>query len=371
MKRKQPRFQQADHPSDIDPDMLNAYARAIDPTDSLPSDDLRPILFGLFGEVGSIMAVTKKSRREQHAYTDRDFAAVEELGDVFWYFARLCRRIGLELHTVFPTTTVIVPTLAESSRSIDSCLIRLGRTAGNLLTLETLDHKAAHPRLSEFSSAYLATLEAHNISLGTVLSRNRTKVRGRFLSPAAFQLPTFDFDFPPDERIPTHFNITIQQRADGHSQMSWKGVFIGDPLADNIRDPDGYRFHDVFHLAHAAILHWSPTFRALIKHKRKSDPAIDESEDGGRAIVIEEGLTAWLFSRAKQLDLFESHTSLSFDLLKTVSQFVSEYEVSQCPLSLWETAILQGYNVFRQMLHNGGGVIIGNREDRSVRYQTL
>jgi hypothetical protein len=42
------------------------------------------------------------------------------------------------------------------------------------------------------------------------------------------------------------------------------GVFIGDPLTDNIRDPDGYRFHDVFHFARAAILHWSPTFRALI-----------------------------------------------------------------------------------------------------------
>ena len=65
--------------------------------------------------------------------------------------------------------------------------------------------------------------------------------------------------------------------------MRWNGVFIGDPLTDNMLDPDGYRFHDVFHFAHAAILHWSPTFRALIKHKRKDDPKVDEAQDGGRA----------------------------------------------------------------------------------------
>jgi hypothetical protein len=64
------------------------------------------------------------------------------------------------------------------------------------------------------------------------------------------------------------------------------GVFIGDPLTDNILDRDGYRFHDVFHFAHASILHWSPTFRALIKHKRKSDPVVDEAQDSGRAIVV-------------------------------------------------------------------------------------
>ena len=45
---------------------------------------------------------------------------------------------------------------------------------------------------------------------------------------------------------------------------------------------------DVFHFAHAAILHWSPTFRALIRHKRKSNPDIDEAQDSGRAIVIDD-----------------------------------------------------------------------------------
>ena len=83
----------------------------------------------------------------------------------------------------------------------------------------------------------------------------------------------------------------------------------------------------------------SRTFRALIKQKRKSDPIIDEAQDGGRAIVVEEGLSAWIFTRAKELNYFAGQNGLSFDLLKTVRQFVSGYEVEVCPLSLWEMAI--------------------------------
>jgi hypothetical protein len=153
--------------------------------------------------------------------------------------------------------------------------------------------------------------------------------------------------------------------------MRWNGVFIGDPLTDNIRDPDGYRFHDVLHLSHAAILHWSPTFRALIKHKRKSDPKVDEAEDGGRAIVVEEGLSTWIFGRAKELKYFEGHNSLSFDLLKTIQQSIAGYEVDACPLRLWEIAILKGYEVFRQVRSNNGGRIIGDRSSRTIKYQPL
>ena len=126
-----------------------------------------------------------------------------------------------------------------------------------------------------------------------------------------------------------------------------------------------------FHFAHAAILHWSPTFRALIKHKRKSDPKLDEAQDGGRARVVEEGLTAWIFSRAKRLNFFQGQDSLSFDLLKTVRQFVQGYEVEECPLNLWEQAILEGYKVVRQVRDNNGGIVIGNRETRTIDYKSI
>ncbi len=151
--------------------------------------------------------------------------------------------------------------------------------------------------------------------------------------------------------------------------LRWNGVFIGDPLTDNIGDPDGYRFHDVFHFAHAAILHWSPTFRALIRQKRKSDSRFDEGQDGGRAIVIEEGLTAYIFACAKELSFFEHQSSISFDLLKTIGKFVQGYEVERCPLRLWERTILQGYSVFRLLRANNGGTVVGDRTSRTILYE--
>jgi hypothetical protein len=58
---------------------------------------------------------------------------------------------------------------------------------------------------------------------------------------------------------------------------------------------------------------------------------VDDAQDGGRAIVVEEGLTTWIFSRAKELNCFEGHKTLSFDMLKTVQQFAIGYEVEACP----------------------------------------
>ncbi len=72
------------------------------------------------------------------------------------------------------------------------------------------------------------------------------------------------------------------------SQRS-RGVYVGDRLTDNAIEPDDYRFHDVFHYAYVAVLGWSPVIRALLRRKRKSDPKLDDAEDGARAILIEEG----------------------------------------------------------------------------------
>lgn len=204
-----------------------------------------------------------------------------------------------------------------------------------------------------------------------MIQKNLDKTRGRFLHPDHASLPDFDSGFMDEERIPQSFDITMTQRKSGQTFLQWNGVVIGDPLTDNIKDADGYRFHDVFHFAHAAILHWSPTFRALIKHKRKSEPEIDEAQDGGRAIVIEEGLTAFIFSRAKQLNFFEGQSGVSFDILKSVEQFVKGYEVEACPLSLWEQAILHGYAVFRLVRANNGGVVICDRVSRTIKYRSL
>ncbi len=80
-------------------------------------------------------------------------------------------------------------------------------------------------------------------------------------------------------------------------------------MDDNAHEADGYRFHDVFHLAFMATFGWSPVIRALLKRKRKSNPAIDNVEDGARAIIIEEAISAMVYEHAKDHNFYEGHYS--------------------------------------------------------------
>lgn len=368
--------------------LLRDYIQQIEPTDELPRDDLRPILLGLFGEIGSVMATAKKLKREGGAYTGYQLAVMEELGDALWYFTALCRRLGYSIDDIFlnavntqgykdlvaacdlidgPLSCV---TSTEDGPPMDELLLKLGESTAPLLSI-TAPNEKSKGLLSKFAKLYLQTIQASRITFSSIARNNINKARGRFLEPENADLPKFDSDFPEEERIPDYFEIKITQRVSGQSYLQWNNVFIGEPLTDNIHDLDGYRFHDIFHFAHAAILHWSPTFRALIKQKRKSNPHYDETQDGGRAIVVEEGLTAWIFSCAKNLNFFEGQERLSFDLLKTVHQFVHGYEVEKCPLKLWEHAILNGYEVFRKVRENNGGIVIGDRKSRTITYKSI
>jgi NTP pyrophosphatase (non-canonical NTP hydrolase) len=368
--------------------LLADYMSQVAPTDVLSPEGLQPVLLGLFGEVGSIMATAKKFHREGEVYAGFRCSVEEEFGDVLWYFTALCRRLNMRLDEILAAgvneenyeTAVAANDLIQSPLShvatpkatygLDATLFELGNAASALFVLQS-STADARTRLVTFADWYLRALEAAGVTFAEVASRNIAKTVSRFLDPDYANLPQFDTEFRTEERLPDRFEITIDQRSSGRSYLSWKGVFIGDPLTDNIGDADGYRFHDAFHLAHAAILHWSPVFRALIKHKRKSEPEVEEAQDSGRAIVVEEGLTAWLFSRAKELNFFDNQDRVSFDLLKTVQQFVAGYEVDECPLRLWEIAILRGYDVFRKVRSNNGGVIIGDRSARTIEYRPL
>ncbi len=366
--------------------LLSEYNREVEPTDQLPRHDLLPLLYGLFGEVGSIMTTAKKHYRESEVYVGYQNAIEEEFGDTVWYLAALCRRLDVSIDQVFTgaasasdfavaaTDLDVGPiasvALSRVSPDLNVALLRLGEAASNLLGLAA-DRSDAPARLRTFADLYVQALQAAKLSFARVLRANIAKVRGRFVKADPRSLPTFDRRFPIDEQIPDHFEIHVVQRANGKCYLRWNGVFLGDPLTDNIGDRDGYRFHDVFHFAHAAVLHWSPVFRALIKQKRKSDPEVDEAQDGGRAIVVEEGLTAWLFARAKMQNYLQDQERLSFDLLKTLQQFVAGYEVAQCPLHLWEDAILQGYDAFRKLRKAQQGIMIGDRAKRSLTYKAL
>jgi NTP pyrophosphatase (non-canonical NTP hydrolase) len=361
---------------------LSDYASAVAPTDMLDQQDLRPVLLGLYGEVGGVMATAKKHKRDGDRFPGYQKAASEEFGDALWYFAALCRRLGISLEALFSEATTgdgyktmtiasdmaggvcAMVALPISESDLDARLFQLGRATATLLV-----DKPDRSNLLAFTRHYLEALHGTRIVFSEVVRSNLAKARSAFVEPDINVQIDFDKVFDIEEQLPRRFAIRIQQRPNGKSYLQWNGVFIGDPLTDNISDPDGYRFHDVFHLANAAILHWSPVMRALIKHKRKSVPSHDEEQDSGRAIVIEEGVTAWLFAKAKDLGFFEGQDRVSLGVLKSVSEFVKGYEVDQCPLRLWERSIIQGYAVFRKIRASQGGWIVGDRQLRTVRYE--
>ncbi|MAD70890.1 MAG: hypothetical protein CL538_10400 [Alcanivorax sp.] len=363
--------------------LISHYVNGVKETDKYAAD-VHPALMGIFGEVGSLVSAAKKYKREGQAFSDYGFSLVEEMGDAIWYFVAVCNRLEVNAEKLIKTSVGDIKNgglLAASDRAespvvevfnidgrgdFDDLLLSLAKSVSLLLSIP--DHGDAEESLESYIKCYFKVMVASGISFYDVLDYNLKKTKGRFLRADERRLPSFDSSFEEDERIPDEFEIEIVERSCGKICMKWNGVFIGDPLTDNIKDEDGYRYHDVFHFAHAAILHWSPTFRALIKHKRKSKPDIDEQQDGGRAGVVEEGLTAWVFSRAKNLNFFEGLDSLSFDLLKGVSHFVAGYEVEACPLNLWERAILDGYHVFRQVKKNNGGIVRCSRKNRTIEY---
>ena len=271
--------------------LLTDYMKEIEGTDTL-GGDIQPVAMGLFGEVGSIMAAAKKRRRDKSAYVGYHRALEEEFGDTLWYFAALCRRLDVPFEDVFlqcahgddfdrfvaasdvGTGAISDIRMAKSVPELGDALVVLGKVATDLLDIERTSDIAGVFRA--FSHAYLRALHASGVTFSKVAHGNIGKARGRFGKLDEENLPEFDCDFPKDEQLPREFEIVISKRGK-RTYMKWNDVFIGDPLTDNIGEADGYRFHDVFHLAHAAILHWSPVFRALIKHKRKSRRDIDEA----------------------------------------------------------------------------------------------
>jgi NTP pyrophosphatase (non-canonical NTP hydrolase) len=209
------------------------------------------------------------------------------------------------------------------------------------------------------------------ISLSDIAATNLAKVKQRWATERDEPL-SFDAMLPESERLPRRFEVELID-IEGEDRQRVRVVIDGKPfgaeLTDNAYDPDGYRFHDVFHFAYAAVLGWSPITRALLQLKRKSRPLLDEVEDGGRAAVIEEGVAALAFEYARRHHLLEGVAVLDFQLLRTIKDMTSHLEVRQCTTGEWEQAILQGFDVWRAVLAARGGRLAVDLDERRITFQ--
>ena len=175
-----------------------------------------------------------------------------------------------------------------------------------------------------------------------------------------------DSEFPPGERLPRRMEILIEENKNGQAITTVNGVVVGNPLRDNRRREDGYRFHDVFHVANAAMLGWSPVLRAMLRRKRKSNDQVDEVEDGGRAIVIEEGILAMVFSHAEGRKFLGNDEPMNRWLFQTIGEMTHHLEVRVRTQEEWEHAIRAGFQAWRQVRKQGGGKLVADLERRSL-----
>lgn len=244
-------------------------------------------LLGIAGETGTLLAEFKKKIRDKESYEGFNARAEEELGDILWYLSAIASRLKL--------------------------------------------------------------------SLAEIASKNLQKTQERWpLEQDGDDLfHSFDSQFPTTEQFPRLFSVdVIQDESSNQVTMTVveTGERLGDPLTDNAYEDDGYRFHDVFHLAHVAVLGWSPVIRKLLGLKRRSDPKVDEVEDGARALIIEELIVAYVYCNAKERKYYEGVRHIDSEMLTTIKSLVAHIEVKVKRMQDWERAVMQGYDAFRFLL---------------------
>ena len=257
----------------------------------------------------------------------------------------------------------------------EAALISLAGKVG--LLLHDLDFEkfaknryALSAHLVEIFRALIEAANIADVNLAEAAISNLEKTNSRWPKHKRYA-PLFDENYPREEQFPRRMAFhLIEDPKSKKVIMKLNGVKIGNPLTDNRMVDDDYRFHDVFHLASMAILGWSPTIRALLKVKRKTNPKVDDAEDGFRAILIE-GISTLIFQRAARLDYFESIDSLDYPLLKLIPGFVHGYEVEKCPLWQWEKAILDGFAIFRKLRLHRRGIVIVDLKKRSISFKEL
>jgi NTP pyrophosphatase (non-canonical NTP hydrolase) len=214
---------------------------------------------------------------------------------------------------------------------------------------------------------YISSIASiHKISLDEIASQNLAKSRSLFDEG---EITHFDSDFPIEERLPR--SLTVEFRLDPkskRSEMIVGGKRVGDSLSDNSHNEDHYRLHDIFHLSFMTFLGWSPVMRRILKVKRKSVPKMDENEDGARAAITEEAISAIIFNVAEDNDFFREIRSIPFSLLKTIGSLAGKFEVRTCTFKQWQQAIWHGCQIYRDLVANQGGTVELDLNEPAIRY---
>jgi len=214
---------------------------------------------------------------------------------------------------------------------------------------------------------YIASIASlHSLNLSEIAAANLEKAKALFDEG---ERPDFDSKFPEHERLPRSLRVEFRiDQKTGRSEMRVDGVRVGDTLSDNAFEEDYYRFHDIFHLSFMTFLGWSPVMRRNLKRKRKSDKQIDENEDGARAAITEEAISAVIFNVAEDTDFFREIRSIPFSLLRTVAALAGKFEVRKCTFQQWRQAIFHACQIYRELVAGSGGIVEVDLDEQRIEY---
>lgn len=284
---------------------LSEYQQAADATDlsaRAPWVGLTQNIFGLIEKVGDVSKCVKRRLRDKGSYSVQSFRADMEryLGEVLWYLAAVCTHFGVDLETI-------------AERNL---LANKKRWGGHRDEQGQLFHGHDHAK------------------------------------------------YPEEECLPEKITARFVS-SEGPNKVSWlsvtdvsiDGIRFGDSIDDNAKIEDGYRYHDVLHLAFAVFLGWSPVVRKLLKRKRKSNPKVDKYEDGARARDTEEAVSNFIHHEARCNNYFKGAKTLDTDFLIKIQGMVVDLEVRDRTTAEWEHCILQAYSAFRHLLEHKGGYV--------------
>lgn len=299
-----------------------------------PQGAIAPML-GLASETGSILNAYKKYLRDGMDLTANREHLREELGDLLWYAAAIATSCHLDLDEI---------AMANLQRTRDR--YDQSPTADRIAELPHFDQ--AFPDQERFPRLLVVEF-VEEVSPGGHLVASMT------LTSA---VPNTFPDGPTSGQVGKPVGFAV-------------GAALGDPLTDNARHPDAYRFHDALHFAFMAVLGWSPNSRALLRLKRKSDPETDSCEDGARAIFAEEGLAAVLARLAGRRSGFLRETSVDNEVIEIAKSVTTGLEVSALPGWLWRRAVSQGFRAMHELATHGGGYLVIDLDQRELSYQKV
>lgn len=313
---------------------FSAFQHAAGETNQLkpggPQDAIAAML-GLASETGSILNVYKRHLRDGiDLAANREFLK-EELGDLLWYAAAIATAFDLDLEEIAK---------ANLRRTHDRYPPE--DVSSRFATLPILD--ADYPEHERFPRRLVVEFVEKKLPSGQAVA-SLTLVS---VEPNAF----------PEGPV------TI----DGKKVGFQVGENLGAQLTDNSRRMDDYRFHDAIHMGFMAVLGWSPTIRALLRLKRKSNAETDECDDGARAIYAEEGLATVLSRLAERRIGFQSETSVDGDAIVVLKASTVGLEAEGLPVWLWRRAISQGFVAMHLLGENGGGYLIADLNERNLTY---